>query len=541
MVLFFLVSHFSGERLRAEYRKAIWLLIALRLCIPVSSSVFPQPFTVQVPTMVLGERSGGFLGEDPVSASDAGAEAGTKKTGTEKESAGAYGRNGGAASGRFTSGDLMILLWGCGCGAVLGYYLLAHFLFCRRMKKVSTECRDERILAVTAENAEEMGLKKIPGVRLVKDVQTGPFTTGIFRNMIFLPDAGYQEKDLPYIIRHELAHCAGRDTQIKAVLVAVNALHWFNPFVWLMKILADQDMELACDRRVLADTSKEERNQYAEVLMACIGSDKAGRSAFSTGYVQGVKFIKKRFRNIFQGPGKYGRVRMGLLAVLLAAASVSVGFEAGRLVYAGGGIAIDSGIELRADVTGDGARERIQIYDDNQALITSVMLQTADGREAIFQYNDEMWASSYMVSGDLSGNGAADIAVMRVGEGMHCTGCPGVLYAAEEAGTLCWKEYPGKFIPNPEISLEQPDTFEDEEGWLGITVIEKEGRHCLRLIAIDWKAFEESGVGDTDTVRCIDCSWQGSGWYIEDIQIVSGYYSGGKEEELLKNNIYSGM
>ena len=407
------------------------------------------------------------------------------------------------------------------------------------MRRAGTECTDERILTVTAENAGEMGLKRIPRIRMLRDVQTGPFTIGFFRNTIFLPDRQYQEKDLCYIIRHELAHCAGRDTQIKVLFIVMNVLHWFNPCAWLMKALADQDMELACDARVLADTSKKERSEYSEVLMACIGSDRAGRSVFSTGYVQGMKFIKKRFRNIFHEPGKSSRIGMGFLAALLIMASVSVGFEAGRRVYAGGGIVIDCGIELRTDVTGDGTPDRIRIYDDNQRLVTDMMLETADGRADSYEYDDESWASSYMVSGDLSGNGAADIVVMRIGNGMHGTGFLNVMYAAEEEGRILWKEYPGIFLHNPEIAMEQPDTFEDGMGWLGAAVIERNGRHCLRLITIDEKNFEESGFGDDDTVVCIDCSWQEGGWFIEEMQIVPGYYSEGMEEELLKNNVYS--
>lgn len=55
-------------------------------------------------------------------------------------------------------------------------------------------------------------------------------------------------------------------------------------------------MAPACDGKVLADTSKEERGDYSEVLMSCIGTDRTGRLTLSTGYVQGAKFIKRRFR-----------------------------------------------------------------------------------------------------------------------------------------------------------------------------------------------------------------------------------------------------
>ena len=88
--------------------------------------------------------------------------------------------------------------------------------------------------------------------------------------------------------------------------------------------------------------------------------------------------------------------------------------------------------------------------------------------------------------------------------------------------------------------MEQPKTFDDIE-CLGATVIEKSGRHYLRLVAMDLEYFDiaESPDDVDDHVLCIDCSWQDDGWFIEDIQAVAGYYTENKQDELLENNIYN--
>lgn len=540
IVLFFLFSRLWGERYRAGYRKVIWLLIALRMCIPVSTSFFQKPVTVQVPVYVFGEtRQAALTDAVPQDGGNAagveqmvlwGQTSRTNQTGQPVQAAPVF------AGGQFTSGHLLVIVWSLGCMAVLGFYLSAHFIFCHKMMKRSEACRDRRILEIAAESAGKIGLKKIPQVRLTKDTQAGPFTTGFFHNIIFLPDREYQERDLQYIIRHELTHCKGMDTRIKTLLMIVNAIHWFNPFAWFMKALADQDMELACDEKVLANTSREERSEYGEVLMSCIGTGRAGTPALSTGYVQGVKFIKKRFHNIFHMQKKSGKAAGCAMAALLIMVSAGLGFEAGRTVYARGGIRIDCGIELRVDVTGDGQPDQIRVYDDNDVLRTSVTMNTADGWQAQFDYMEELWSTSYLVSGDLNGNGVSDIVLMRVGFGMHLVGPVSVLYVEEEAGKFIWREYPENFIPNPAVEREQPETFEDI-GCLGATVIEENSRHYLRLIALDEEYLAET-FGDDDQVLCIDCSWQGDGWFIEKMQTIEGYYSENKEDELLKNNIY---
>lgn len=533
IALFFLVSQLCGERYWANYKKVIWLLIALRLCIPISISFFSQPFTVQLPVYVLGARGSsqeaGNVNHSFANVSGAGNEDFVNGTLTED------GADHTSHNGRyFTSKDILIILWSCGCIAVLLYYLLGHFIFYRKMLQRSESCTNQGILTATTQIAKELGLKRAPQVRMIKAGQIGPFTVGIFRNIIVLPDTDYQEKDLQYIIKHELVHCADKDTQLKVLFVMINAIHWFNPLVWLMKVLVSQDMELECDEKVLKAASREERNEYGEVLMSCIGTDRSGKSVLSTGYVYGVKFIKKRFSNIFNTQKKSGKLTGSIIIVLLVAASGIIGFEAGRTVYANSKIKIDCGIELRTDVTGDGSLDRVCVFDNNDILITSVSLTTADDGWAQFVFDDDMWASSYLVSGDLSGNGAADIVVMRISFGMHGEGEVSVLHVAEgkEVGTFMWQEYSRTFIQNSAIDMQQPDSF-DDIACLNATVIEENGRHLLRLIALDIEVL------DDDTVQCIDCALQEDGWYIEDMRTITGYLTENKKEELLRNNTFN--
>lgn len=520
IVLFFAVSQLLGVRYRTGYRKAVWLLIALRMCIPVSISLFSKPVTVRVPLYVLGESEAGAVQEaeavggpaDEALTGSAGGDSGRK----ENSPGGA-----GGSGGQFTSWHVLTALWAAGGMAVLVYYLAAHIVFYRGMMKKSRECTDKRILAALAKTAWGMGLKKLPQLRLFREVKTGPFTTGIFNSTIFLPEKEYQERDLQYILRHELTHCVGRDTQIKLLFVFVSAVHWFNPFAWFMKALVNQDLELACDEKVLADTSGKERGEYSELLMSCIERGRVSGAAISTGYIQGVRFIKRRFGNIFNTRKESGKAAAGVMAVLLAAVSAGLGFQAGRTVYAHSGIAIESGIELHVDVTGDGRPDRIRVFDNNDALRTSVGLTDASGVEAWFEYEEDMWAASELTSGDLSGNGAADIVLMRYSNGMHGTGPFSVLYVEEEAGSFVWREYPGIFIQNPAIHREQPQTFGDIE-YRGAAVVEKAGRHYLRLTAMDMDYFSETGGADDSRNLYIDCSWQGDGWLIEEIQVMTG-------------------
>ena len=53
----------------------------------------------------------------------------------------------------------------------------------------------------------------------------------------------------------------------KLLLSAALCLHWFNPLVWVMYVLANRDLELSCDEMVLRLLGIENRSAYAMALL----------------------------------------------------------------------------------------------------------------------------------------------------------------------------------------------------------------------------------------------------------------------------------
>ena len=52
-----------------------------------------------------------------------------------------------------------------------------------------------------------------------------------------------------------------------ALLAAAACLHWFNPLVWVMLVLANRDLELSCDAAVVRLYGAEARAPYARTLL----------------------------------------------------------------------------------------------------------------------------------------------------------------------------------------------------------------------------------------------------------------------------------
>ena len=170
----------------------------------------------------------------------------------------------------------------------------------------------------------------------MEDLVVSPFTTGVVGNIIILPDESLNEKDLKYVIKHEAVHCKNKDILWKILFLAVNIVHWFNPFVWLLRKFAEQDIEIACDEEVIMKSSMETRREYSDVIMTWVGKNGYKGHVLSTGYVHGVRFLKWRFDNIFSSERKNkGIVLIGGAIVLILLFSSIINVKNGDKTYAG--------------------------------------------------------------------------------------------------------------------------------------------------------------------------------------------------------------
>lgn len=90
-------------------------------------------------------------------------------------------------------------------------------------------------------------------------------TYGLFRPVVLLPKITdwEDERKINYILTHEYVHIRKFDIVYKWLFAAVVCIHWFNPFVWIMYLLANRDIELACDETVVQKLGLNARASYA--------------------------------------------------------------------------------------------------------------------------------------------------------------------------------------------------------------------------------------------------------------------------------------
>lgn len=99
---------------------------------------------------------------------------------------------------------------------------------------------------------------------------SSPLTCGVIHPVILLPKTTVwnHEETLHYVLTHELVHIKRFDIITKVMLAVALCVHWFNPLVWVMYVLANRDIELSCDETVIRQFGENTRATYAKVLIS---------------------------------------------------------------------------------------------------------------------------------------------------------------------------------------------------------------------------------------------------------------------------------
>lgn len=235
----------------------LWEAALLRLLLPFS---VPSPLSVY--TLACGGLSGGNATKPLSPALYLIPQ--TTVVQTDTDAVGAQilqsGISEGAAHGKVS---VYFLIWLFGALACAAFFAVSY-LRCYREFRTSLPLHSE---------AAAGWLKKHPLRREVRlrqsDRVSTPLTYGILRPVILLPTGmdWENEKQMEYILLHEHIHIRHFDAVKKMVMVSALCVHWFNPFVWMMYLLFNRDMELACDEGVVRHSGAQSRRAYADTLI----------------------------------------------------------------------------------------------------------------------------------------------------------------------------------------------------------------------------------------------------------------------------------
>ena len=215
------------------------------------------------------------------------------------------------------------LLWLLGASAVFGAGLIGYRRNMRRIIK-SSAAPDKNLLRSITMAAQEAGVARMPRV-LVSPMVASPAVTGVFRPLLLLParfPEGFSEAETRLILLHEFSHLKRHDLVVNGLSCVLQALHWFNPLIWLAFSRMRADREAACDAQVLSIGTVDHRVDYGNALLKLqSGSHAYGLSLGFVGIFERSTGMKSRIREIagHRPAGTAGRTGgAGIVALLLA-------------------------------------------------------------------------------------------------------------------------------------------------------------------------------------------------------------------------------
>ncbi|QIB68890.1 hypothetical protein Ami103574_05950 [Aminipila butyrica] len=123
---------------------------------------------------------------------------------------------------------------------------------------------------------------------------TSPMLIGLRHPLILLPISTAQELDLKLILAHELTHLKQKDLWIKMFVLLAGTVHWFNPFVHILRKDISTWSELSCDEVLAAKMSHEERKRYGEAILNTLANHSGINSTFCSPLCESTKHIERR-------------------------------------------------------------------------------------------------------------------------------------------------------------------------------------------------------------------------------------------------------
>ena len=156
-----------------------------------------------------------------------------------------------------------------------------------------------------------------------------PCLFGVAKPSIYVtPDTRTEAETLRYALAHEQTHYRHGDNLWAVLRGVCLALHWYNPLVWWAAELSRRDAELACDEATIRRIGESERAAYGRTLIRRTCEKRPALLVTATMMTDSGKGLKERISLLVKKPKTAAYTAVAVL--LIAGLSVACTFTGGR-------------------------------------------------------------------------------------------------------------------------------------------------------------------------------------------------------------------
>lgn len=144
-------------------------------------------------------------------------------------------------------------------------YFVVTYVRCYRKFRISMPIDDDFIKEWKVEHK----IKRNISFKRSSEIST-PISYGIVHPTILIPSS-FPLNDLEtlkYVLEHEYVHIQRFDIITKRITILAVCIHWFNPFVWIMYVLFNRDIEISCDNLTVWHLGINMKATYARTLIS---------------------------------------------------------------------------------------------------------------------------------------------------------------------------------------------------------------------------------------------------------------------------------
>ncbi len=340
-----LAQRLCGKRIAPRWRCALWMLVMVRLLLPVSvGSVtslfncfphFEKAQSVATPPPVPSENKP-MASENPLivpalqpapqivnqAQSDVAWNQNhqTAPTAPWQANSKTNARQDSTISSKVSWPLTLFSVWLAGM-VMLGFYVLAgSYRMNRRLAKLEPVTRAS-VLDLLRDCCGRLRIRN--DLSLLESSEIGtPALHGFLRPKLLLPRGfvtRFSAKELRFILLHELAHVKRCDILFNWLAAVLQIVHWFNPLIWFGFSRWRADRELACDALVLETAGAEQSKDYGRTILRLL-ENFTQRAAVPglVGILEDKKQLRWRIRMIagFRPGKKFGLITAALFVGL---------------------------------------------------------------------------------------------------------------------------------------------------------------------------------------------------------------------------------
>lgn len=308
-----------GSKLSPLLHYAVWALLILRLVMPFTLEspvhLFTTPSAAAEDALIQREPGAQPQGNRETANNAAITEAQQPQTAPRAQPV-RLSPLAPAAAKPLAVQEIALAVWIIGMSVSLVYLLTSVCLLQKRIRRNAAR-PSAKLLALFEQAKASMGLKV--KIKLVCQYEYGAPAL-MFPATVLMPVdvlTAMNERQIRYAFRHELTHFIRGDQMISILLSILKVVYWFNPVVWLAAGFIRADMEAACDSAVVRAMSRDERADYASLILQLFA--RVGHKQIVLSLARrGTKIMaERRIRSVFMN----GNSKMGarLLCVFLTA------------------------------------------------------------------------------------------------------------------------------------------------------------------------------------------------------------------------------